>query len=215
MRKGKTIPLREKVANWTCNQFAITNRHGDAALLRKLADSIEELGPVDILAITYSRDSGPTEPDITVRMYFALLDDEEMAGGRPGWFIGDLDPQDLAIYLGLVAGGDDMKPGAGGWGDLGYAGIDDDWMELAERHFVLAPWSSESFENAVTIEMSGAEREYWNALTMLVPNLSALVGERAFSILTRGAKIEIDALLNPRLFSEQYPKAVLEAIFRE
>jgi hypothetical protein len=81
MKKRKHGTLRERAAGWTCNQFAITNHEGNTAtLLRKLADCIEELEPIDILGITYSRDSGPTEPEITATVYFSFLEKAEEGG---------------------------------------------------------------------------------------------------------------------------------------
>jgi hypothetical protein len=76
MKKRAPQNLRARVAKWTCNQLVITRpREEPAALLRKLADSIEQLGAIDVLDITYSSSWGPTPPEITATLYFALLDD--------------------------------------------------------------------------------------------------------------------------------------------
>jgi hypothetical protein len=65
----------EEVRSWTCNQFAITNHDGNTiALLRKLADELEQLGPINILDITYNQ-SDPSIGEITVSVYFSFADD--------------------------------------------------------------------------------------------------------------------------------------------
>jgi hypothetical protein len=85
MKKRKGKEAREQVAKWTCNQFAITNHQDDTAeLLRKVADNIDELEPIDILAITYSRDWGPKAPEVTAHVYFALLEDKENSDSNVG-----------------------------------------------------------------------------------------------------------------------------------
>ncbi|MCY1078897.1 hypothetical protein [Archangium lansingense] len=73
MEENKPQSLREQSRNWICNQFSITNHDGDTVtLLRKLADSIEQLGAVDIMDITYRRPPDPSITEITVTVYFML-----------------------------------------------------------------------------------------------------------------------------------------------
>jgi len=48
--------FREEAKNWKCQNLAITEHGGDAAaLLRKAADAIEQLGDIEILDVTYRR----------------------------------------------------------------------------------------------------------------------------------------------------------------
>ncbi|EIV91909.1 hypothetical protein [Frankia sp. QA3] len=76
MSDGAAHSLRALVTDWTCNQFAITDHEGDtAALLRRLADSIEGLGPINILDITYTRPSDPSIKEITATVYFTLAEE--------------------------------------------------------------------------------------------------------------------------------------------
>lgn len=75
MTEETSESLREQARRWTCNQFAITDHDGDTAgLLRKAASSIEQLGPIDILDITFSKDSGPSSNEVTVTVYFTLTE---------------------------------------------------------------------------------------------------------------------------------------------
>ena len=68
--------IRERMRNWTCNQFAITNEDGDtAALLRSLADQLDRLGDIHILDITYRKSSDPSIDEITVSVYFTFAED--------------------------------------------------------------------------------------------------------------------------------------------
>ncbi|HEX2568476.1 MAG TPA: hypothetical protein VH877_02880 [Polyangia bacterium] len=77
MEKETPQGLRELAASWTCNPFSVTNHDGDpVALLRKVAASIEELGPVHIMDITYRSPPDPSITEITMSVYFSL-DDED------------------------------------------------------------------------------------------------------------------------------------------
>jgi hypothetical protein len=71
MNKDASGDLREKARNWKCLNFAITEHGGDtAALLRKAADAIVELGDIEILDITYRRPPDPPDLELTVTVYF-------------------------------------------------------------------------------------------------------------------------------------------------
>ena len=70
--------LREEARNWKCNNFAITEHGGDAAaLLRKAADAIEQLGDIEILDISYRRPTDPPALDLTVSVYFYFRADSQ------------------------------------------------------------------------------------------------------------------------------------------
>jgi hypothetical protein len=71
MNEDANRGLREKARNWTCNNLAITEHGGDAAaLLRKAADAIEQLGDIEILDIAYRRPTDPPALELTVTVYF-------------------------------------------------------------------------------------------------------------------------------------------------
>ena len=70
MDKDSPRGLREEARNWTCHNFAITEHGGDAAaLLRKAADAIEQLGDIEILDVTY-RPTDPPALELTMSVYF-------------------------------------------------------------------------------------------------------------------------------------------------
>lgn len=76
MDKDAHRGLREQARNWTCNNFAITEHGGDAAaLLRKVADAIEQLGEIEIMDITYRRPTDPPALELTVTVYFSYRSD--------------------------------------------------------------------------------------------------------------------------------------------
>jgi hypothetical protein len=71
MDKDAPQGLRDEARNWTCHNLAITEHGGDAAaLLRKAADAIEQLGDIEILDITYRRPADPPALELTVSVYF-------------------------------------------------------------------------------------------------------------------------------------------------
>ena len=73
MSKDAPGGLREKARNWKCNHLAITEHSDDtAALLRKVADAIEQLGDIEILDITYQQPTDPPARELTVSVYFTF-----------------------------------------------------------------------------------------------------------------------------------------------
>ena len=77
-RVDKDAPpgLREKARNWTCHNMAITEHGGDAAaLLRKVAHAIEQLGDIEILDIVYRQPTDPPTLELTVSVYFYFRSD--------------------------------------------------------------------------------------------------------------------------------------------
>lgn len=60
---------------WTINHFSQSNPAGEdqgdvPALLRRVADSIEALGDVDVQDITFSSGVTEAEDDLTMTVYF-------------------------------------------------------------------------------------------------------------------------------------------------
>jgi hypothetical protein len=73
MAKRKARGLREQARKWTCNHFSITDHRGDPAkLLRKAADSIEQLGEIEVLDIVFRSPGEPSFKEITVSVYFSF-----------------------------------------------------------------------------------------------------------------------------------------------
>jgi len=84
MSKDASGELREQARNWTCQNLTITEHGGDAAaLLRKIADAIEQLGDIEILDVTYRRPADPPALELTVTVYFYFRSEpRESAAGR-------------------------------------------------------------------------------------------------------------------------------------
>jgi len=71
MNKDPSGGLREEARNWKCNNLAITEHGGDtAALLRTVADAIEQLGDIEIMDVTYQRPTDPPALELTMSVYF-------------------------------------------------------------------------------------------------------------------------------------------------
>ena len=66
--------LREQAKSWTCNNVSITDHGGDTVtLLRKLANTIEQLGNIEIMDITYRKTTDRSASEITVTVYFYFI----------------------------------------------------------------------------------------------------------------------------------------------
>ena len=73
MARSKKRGLRERAQKWTCNHFSITDHRGDAVkLLRKVADSIKELGEIEVLDIVLQSPGEPSFKEITMTVYFSF-----------------------------------------------------------------------------------------------------------------------------------------------
>lgn len=73
MAKSKARALREQAEKWTCNHFSITDHRGDAPkLLQKAADSIKQLGKIELLDIVFDSAGGPSYNELTVTVYFSF-----------------------------------------------------------------------------------------------------------------------------------------------
>lgn len=98
-------------------------------------------------------------------------------------FIGDLDPLDLTNFAILRAGTPDFSMQATPL-DVEYIGIDDGWLDLAERLRLRAP---------PEYDQPPEEQEHFGIVLDLLPDLQELVGPRAFALLCAGKQVEIEA----------------------
>jgi hypothetical protein len=122
-------------------------------------------------------------------------------------FVGDLDPQDLAIYLGLAFGDYSMRPNPRTAVPLVHTGINDAWLAAAERAFRADPRWSNMLE-WVALPMTVAEQSYLTVLEQLGPPLEEWVGPRCASLLRGGKKIEVEAFLNSPADPRSYARAL-------
>jgi hypothetical protein len=59
----------DQVREWTAHYFSVTDEDGDVpAMLRKVADSLDQLGEVEVLDVTFLSD--PDEAEATMTVYF-------------------------------------------------------------------------------------------------------------------------------------------------
>jgi hypothetical protein len=71
--------LRDEAKKWTCNQLALANDRDDTpSLLRKMADTVDELGPIEIFGLTYSRSDG-LNPEVVMSLYYSFSEEEPRA----------------------------------------------------------------------------------------------------------------------------------------
>jgi hypothetical protein len=68
----------DQVRGWTANYFSVTEGDGDVvALLGKVAESLEQLGDVEVLDVTFLSDPDEAEATMTVYFRFEEADNEE------------------------------------------------------------------------------------------------------------------------------------------
>jgi hypothetical protein len=130
----------------------------------------------------------------------------------PMYFIGDLDPTDLATYYFVKQGGysPTSDPVA-----IEYVGISDRWLALCQRHFnrVGSDGGPSSLEK-VSSSASSLELE----LLMWVEEafdgeVSSMVGSNSYDILKRGFRLELEGASNPAFYSESFTEALSKLLF--
>jgi hypothetical protein len=78
-------------------------------------------------------------------------------------------------------------------------GLDSDWLNWVSRAD-----PSGAVPRWMTIRLRWLDVEYWELVKRLVPDVRALVGERAYEMLEGGTKLEVDALQHQRTaFTEE------------
>jgi hypothetical protein len=130
-------------------------------------------------------------------------------------FLGDLDPQDLAIHLSLAYGDHAMRPRSKSAVPIVHTGINDAWIAAAEKAWVSMEGSrSTSFIDFATIPMNVNERRYLHVVEQLGPPLEKWVGSRCAGLLRDGRKIEVEAILDLPVHSESYVRALRRLLER-
>lgn len=124
--------------------------------------------------------------------------------GAPMYFIGDLDPLDLATYATLAGPGESPQKIAT------YLGVSDSWLERCERD--LASQRGKSFQMAC-MHMDTDERDGFERLKQLPVDWTNVVGPRALSMLASGTKLELEGASNPDLYSQSFQGELLEFVF--
>jgi hypothetical protein len=130
----------------------------------------------------------------------------------PMYFIGDLDPTDLATYYFVKQGGysPTSDPVA-----IEYVGISDRWLALCQRYFdpVGSGGGPSSFER-VSSSASSLELELMTWIEEAFDGeVSSMVGSNSHDILKRGFRLELEGASNPVFYSEGFAEALSKLLF--
>ncbi len=114
----------------------------------------------------------------------------------PILFFGDMDPHALHSFAALRAGGRNaLLKGTGRAVPVTWMGIDGRWLAWASR--------VKGKPVGLTLSLTWLEREYWQFVKRLVPDVRRLIGARGYSMLESGAKLEAEPLLRGP-FAEEF-----------
>ncbi len=94
------------------------------------------------------------------------------------FFLGDLDPQDLLVYVWLRAGLRQKE--------IQFLGVSDSYLEKLK---VVIP-------DTFVMHCSASERRSMALLTTVFPDLEQVVGKRCHELLSDGRKIELEAVVS-------------------
>jgi hypothetical protein len=120
----------------------------------------------------------------------------------PVFFVGDLDPLDLAAYATLVA-----EPTLA---SASYLGVSGSWLDACESD--LADHRGLALSQ-VCITMDEAERAGWARVRDVGIDWPRIVGPRAVSLLDSGAKLELEGASNRELYSRTFRHEFLRVLF--
>jgi hypothetical protein len=122
--------------------------------------------------------------------------------GASVYFVGDLDPLDLATYATLVA-----DPAVA---SAAYLGISASWLDACRAD--LAKQARPAFQ-LVCIAMDAAEREGWQSLRQIGVDWSEIIGASGLSLLDSGLKLELEGASTPALYSSAFTADLVRALF--
>jgi hypothetical protein len=159
-------------------------------LLRLTDDPI----PDDVAMVWRVGPLGPSERAF-VRGVVGLL-------AAPVFFVGDLDPLDLAAYATLVA--------EATLANASYLGVSGTWLDACEADLVA---HRRSALKQVCIPMDDAERAGWATLRDVGIDWPHVVGPRAVSLLDSGVKLELEGASNRELYSPEFRRGLVRALF--
>ena len=122
----------------------------------------------------------------------------------PLFFVGDLDPTDLATYATLVSGNGPRSK----LSKASYLGIGDEWLKLCEGDSRAMPLA------ACTIPLDAGERRALDRLQALAIDWRKIVGKRSMKLLTSGVKLELEGASNPAIYSAEFREKLIALLFR-
>jgi hypothetical protein len=135
---------------------------------------------------------GPVMPP-----YAALVATEAKRRRLPVRFIGDLDPDDLLVFLSLAVR---LRK----WNVVvQYAGIDDAWLASCEATR-RASWPADS----ALIELRPFEIKILRRLETLPVPWERLIGPSAMALLRRGFKLELEGATNPCFYKPAHHRTL-------
>jgi len=145
--------------------------------------------------------------------YVRLIRRELAVVRRPLSYIGDLDPYSLIVFLTLrvggIAGEKSREPAL----DVEYAGINDSWLALCERHRNRDRLPRDHGRLGVELQMSTFERESLRWLESLDIDWDAIVGPRSMALLRSGWKLELEGACNPGAYDAAFPQQLFAHLF--
>jgi hypothetical protein len=106
----------------------------------------------------------------------------------PAFFLGDLDPGDLTVFLALTRGNPRLRVGRQG-GSLKYLGVGDRFLDLFRRRLSMA-----QFKMSV-LDMSPDEVHHYQLIRKMFLNIEEVIGSESLALLESGKKIEVEGLL--------------------
>jgi hypothetical protein len=122
----------------------------------------------------------------------------------PLFFVGDLDPTDLATYATLISGN---RPESK-LSKATYLGVGDEWLKLCERDAPGRPLS------VTCITLDAGERSALERLHALAIDWRKVVGKRSMKLLASGMKLELEGASNPAVYSVDFRQKILALLFR-
>lgn len=123
----------------------------------------------------------------------------------PVLFVGELDPIDLTVYLMLLRGDVDLVSKRERGIPVRYVGVSDRWLAMRQ---------SKDPSIRGSLGMERLEREHLRLVMKAIPELKQLVGERCFSLLEAGHKLELEGACDPSVAGNAFTTRLLRYLNR-
>lgn len=122
-------------------------------------------------------------------------------------FFGDLRPLDLTVFALLRRGSPDFSSKKVVPLPIHFSGINDAWLALADEF-------RRPGKRLQDLQMSSPEREQFELVTELVPDLQALTGLRSFNLLRSGQQVYLEMTYNIGGYRKGHTERLVEHLTR-
>jgi hypothetical protein len=159
-----------------------------------------------------------SRPGLVLRAYAAIVRREATATRARVVYVGDLSPLGITVYLSLLCGGWEAKPGDRQL-SVRYAGIDDEWLRISKSE-LLPPHREPTLDGlpvpiTFCTAMTEFEREHFRLLERCHFDVEQMVGRIGASVLRAGCTVQLDNAARTKMYRPGFGRRLLSHVIRQ